>query len=149
MRSLVSSGDLSSTTLDAIPEDSSTEEGEEPTEDVDIGSKDKEPSESDMGGDKDMGEDKDMGGDKDMEEGDKNRVGPQVDLSQARGFIIYVKDGKTFTVDMYNPSKGNFRAAEHKDSVVDPVRMMKYFVVNGKDLYREPLNLGMQRGSGN
>ena len=168
MKDLVYTGDFSSVTLDAIPEDSSTDKGVDPTENVDspdIGSKDRDEDmsgEKDTTGDKDMTGDQDTTGDQDiggdteedmsgnegMGEGDKNRGGPPVDLSQGRGFIVYVKNGKTFTVDIDDPSKGNFKAVDHQESVVDPVRMMRYFVLNGKDLYREPLNLGMQEVTG-
>ena len=69
-----------------------------------------------------------------------------LDLSEATGIIIYEKDGSTYTVDLSNPTNGNVKVGKHDVSTIDPVKMMRYFVVNG-DLYREPLNIGLQEGT--
>jgi len=81
----------------------------------------------------------------DRQTGQEGEGGRALDLSDASGVIVYQKGDKTYTVDLANPGQGNFKIGMHKTSAIDAVKMFRYLVI-GQDLYKEPLNIGLQKG---
>lgn len=159
-----------SSVLDRFP-DAAPEEGEQPTEEEpDIGTgddmtdksgdksgdMDKSGDESNMGdksGDEDTDSNSGDMGDKSDESGDSTDAGDSLPtiymkampLDVSDGFIIYQLAGKTYTVELSDLTRGNYKAAQHPLSTVDPGTLMRYFVLE-EVLYKEPLNIGLDRG---
>ena len=121
-------------------------------EDKDMGDKDMEDKDME---DKDM-EDKDMEDmdmeDKDMEDKDKEDKDTEeskiTNLGGASSILTFIKNGKVYTLNFDTLTSGNISPSPISTiSAVDPIKLVRYFIVGNGDLYKEPLNIGLLQGN--